>query len=271
MNVVLERWTEGIAEAQRENKPGASMSNWEGWHFLPEDRRLAHGDGREVKVGETLVVEGPPILCERGLHASKRALDALENAPGPIVCRVRLGGEIVEDKTKACATERTVLWMADATRALHEFALWCAEGALRARNVTDERSWNALAVKRRWLDGEVAEGGLAAVSAAAWDVAKNVARDAAGTAARAAAWAAAWAAARDTAWYAAWAAARDTAKAAAWAAARDTTWDNNTSCDDPRHAARAVAMDAAWAAAWAAALDCQNTELERRLWALREG
>ena len=37
-------------------------------------------------------------------------------------------------------------------RILHEFALWCAETALTKAEVTDERSWNALKVKRLWLD-----------------------------------------------------------------------------------------------------------------------
>jgi hypothetical protein len=189
------------------------MTEWLGWHFLPEDRRLANGDGREVVVGETYTVEGEPVLCEHGLHASKRAIDALHYAPGPVVCRVRLSGTIVEGDDKACATERTVLGMADATRTLHEFAMWCAEGALKRANVTDERCWQALEVKRKWLDGGATNEELVA------------ARDAARDAARAAAWAAAWdaaeAAARAAAWAAAWDAARDAAEAAARAAARD--------------------------------------------------
>ncbi|HEX6972592.1 MAG TPA: hypothetical protein VF234_10280, partial [Limnochordia bacterium] len=70
----------------------------EAWWFCRADDdgvvRLPHGDGRVVRVGETLTVPGPVILCERGLRASVRAIDALPYAPGPIVCRVRLSGEI---------------------------------------------------------------------------------------------------------------------------------------------------------------------------------
>jgi hypothetical protein len=66
------------------------------WHWISEDRKLRYSDGREVKVGEKLTCQGPLSLCERGMHASRRAIDALQYAPGCIVCRVRLSGEILE-------------------------------------------------------------------------------------------------------------------------------------------------------------------------------
>lgn len=53
------------------------------WHFCSEDRRLGYGDGREIKEGESLRVEGTPVLCKFGLHASVRILDALKYASGP--------------------------------------------------------------------------------------------------------------------------------------------------------------------------------------------
>ena len=61
------------------------------WHFLGADRRLSHGDGREVRPGETLRVKGRPRAGRHGLHASPRALDALRYAPGPVACLVTLG------------------------------------------------------------------------------------------------------------------------------------------------------------------------------------
>src|SRR5690606_39639064 len=168
------------------------VSEWVGWHFVAADRRLRwplrRGEPRPVvQPGMTLRVEGPPVLCEWGLHASRRGLDALQYAPGPVVCRVRLGGEIVEGDDKAAATERTVLWMADATRTLHEFGLWCAEQALQRERAAgrepDPRSWKALEVKRRWLAGDAGDDELAAARAAArdaaWDTARDAARDAA--------------------------------------------------------------------------------------------
>ena len=145
------------------------MSEWLGWHFLPANGRLANGDGRQVVAGETYTVQGEPVLCNRGLHASERAIDALRYAPGAVVCYVRLSGTIIEDGDKAVATERTVLAMADATRMLHEFALWCAESALRDAGVTGERCWQALTVKRCWLNGKATDEELAAARAAAGD------------------------------------------------------------------------------------------------------
>jgi hypothetical protein len=170
-----------------------------GWHFLPNDRRMQFDERELVEAGKTYKVDPPIYLCSWGLHASDKSIDALGYAPGFIVCRVELGGEIIRDNDKAVATERTVLWMADAERTLHEFAIWCADRALTKANVKDERCWNALKVKQLWL-----EGGKAT------DKERAAARDAARDAARAAAWDAAWAAARD--------AARAAARDAAWAA-----------------------------------------------------
>jgi hypothetical protein len=101
---------------------------------------------------------------------------------------------------KGCLTDRE-LW---------EFALWSAE---QVRNLmTDERSTNALDVRRRWLDSNATDDEMIAAGAAAGATARAAAWDAAGDAARAAA----WDAARDAAW--------DAARDAAWDAARDAAW-----------------------------------------------
>ena len=185
---------------------GTPHETIEAWHFTRAGGRLGY-DKSEVCVtpGLTLTVEPPIALCARGLHASIRAIDALEYAPsasGLMICRVRCGGTIIDGDDKLVATERTVLWMAEADRTLHEMACWSAEAALfgqamRGRTI-DPRSLAAIDAKRRWLDGQASDSELAAARDAAWD------------AARAAARAAAWDAARDAARDAAWDAARDT-------------------------------------------------------------
>ena len=189
------------------------------WHFLHENRCLQYDDGRQVVVGETLRVEGSPVLCKHGLHASARAIDALTNAPGPIACLVTLGGEIARGRDKSAAQERTVLWMVDATRFLREFACDVAEVALtrereRGRE-TDPRLWAAIVVMRRFLRGDASESE----------------RDTAGAAARAVEYAAD--------------AAKAAADAAYAAAARDGAWDAAVSA---AHAAYAYAAYAAYAA-----------------------
>ena len=209
------------------------------WHWLPDNGCLRYPPYTKVEAGQTLTAEGPLELCGNGMHASLRALDALQYAPGAIVCRVELSGEIVEGHDKLCARHRKVLAMADATKTLHEFACWCAEQALlrerEAGREPDVRSWAAIEVKRRWLKGEATDTELDAARAAAWGVS----------------WFAAW----DAAW-AAWAAACD----AAWAAA----------CDAARAAARAAAWGVSWFAAWDAAWATQNAKLEEMLNALLE-
>lgn len=180
------------------------------WHFLQDDRKLRWGDDQEpVTVGKIYKVNARNLeLCSYGLHASVKAQDALSFAPGSVICRVRLSGKILEADDKLCASKREVLWMADATRTLHEFACWSAEQTVHLCG-DDPRPKAAIQAKRDWLDGKITDKELAAARAAAGD--------AAGDAARNAAW--------DASGYAAWAAARDAAGDAAWAAAWDAAWD----------------------------------------------
>ncbi len=133
-------------------------------------------------------------MCESGLHASERLIDALQYAPGPIICRVECGGEIERDTDKLICRERTILWrVEDGGTLLKEFARKCALDVAHL--------WDMPAIVRQYL-----ETGDKTASAAA--------RDAASAAARAAASATAWATAS--------AAARDAARA--WDAARDAAW-----------------------------------------------
>lgn len=63
------------------------------WHFLADDRRLRFGDHELVEAGKTYTAKGRLAMCSNGMHASERALDALQYAPGATVCRVRLSGQ----------------------------------------------------------------------------------------------------------------------------------------------------------------------------------
>ena len=170
------------------------------FHFVPKDLKLAHS-GEPVEVGRTYRVEGKIVPCKNGLHGSIRLLDALTYASSSILTRCAYAGEIVHERDKLAASERTIVWIGDIEPLLHEAACVFAEGALRIANVTDPRSWAAIDAKRKWLRGEITDKELAA----AWAAARDAAWDAAWAAARAAAWAAAW----DAAWDAAWAAQND--------------------------------------------------------------
>jgi hypothetical protein len=157
-------------------------------------------------IGEWIEVSGEIVPCENGLHASKHPFDALSYAPGHMLHRVELDGEIVEDVTpadKVAARRRRITATIDAEKLLRAFA----------RRV-------ALDVLPLWLDApaivrEYLETGDETKRAAAWAEARAAAWDAVWAAARAAARGAAWAAARGAAGDAAWAAAGAASKAAA--------------------------------------------------------
>ena len=192
------------------------------WYFAATDRRLRYSDGRAIVLGETHKVDCEPQLCEWGLHASERIIDALSFAPGPVVYRVKLGGTVVHGDDKSVATERTyVSGGIDISDTLRAFARKCALDVIHL--------WDAPRIVRQYLetgDESIRAAAWAAASAAAWAAARAAAWDAARAAARAAAWdaasAAARAAARAAAWDAAWDAARAAARAAASAAQNET-------------------------------------------------
>src|SRR3990172_681185 len=167
-----------------------SANEWLGWHFLPEDKRLRYGTREVVEVGRPVKVAGKLALCEWGLHASRRAIDALAYAPMDsaklYACRVRLGGELIESQDKAVASEREVLWMVDATKALHLFACRVAEDAFTKYGNGDTRSLAAIQAKRDWLEGKITSEELKAAARAAEGAGAGWAAGAAGGAAWAA-------------------------------------------------------------------------------------
>ena len=143
------------------------------WHFIPAGRRLRYGDGATVAPGYVNTWDGPLVLCRSGLHASVRAIDALKYAPGAIVCRVEMGGDVVVGDDKLVASSREVLWMADATECMRHFARLCALDVIHL--------WDAPAVVKRYLrtgDESIRDAAWAVARAAAWDAARDVARDA---------------------------------------------------------------------------------------------
>jgi hypothetical protein len=153
------------------------VANIKAWHFSGPQLR----DGRPLpKDGEWLVHEGEVVICETGLHASRRVIDALQYAPGSTICRVSCRNVVTEHKNdKFVCRERRIDWrIENGDEVLRAFARKAALSVIHL--------WNAPDVVRRYL-----ETGDESLRAAARD----------------AAWAAAWAAARAAAWAAAWAAA----------------------------------------------------------------
>ena len=149
------------------------------WHWLPEMGKLTHGDRRKVVPGHTMKFNGGLVICSSGFHASVRAIDALANAPGPIIQRVECFGlgDSCGHTDKLVCRERKCLWIADATDTLRAFARWCALSVIE--------KWDAPPIVRQYLEtGD--ESIRDAAMAAAWDAARDAAWDAARDASRAA-------------------------------------------------------------------------------------
>lgn len=225
---------------------------YEGWHFVAVEGRL-RDDSRAASVGGIETFDGKPELCAAGLHACKRAIDALNYAPGAYVRRVRLQGVVVGSGDKRAATRRVILAEADATRTLHLFACDEAERALLKAKVEDKATWNLIKTKRLWLDGKVPYEELAAARYTArlkykgsWSIAQE----------------AACSAAMNSAWKA--------AKNASWSAASEVAKVNAKNAKD--YTVDSLIGVLVWSDAWTAERDAGNERLEAALNALfREG
>jgi hypothetical protein len=130
-----------------EVKRGGIMKSVTGWWFAPSDKKLGNGDDREIRVGTTHTVKGDIVPCRNGLHLSRRAIDALKYAPGPIVYRVRGSGVIVPDGNPVdkyvCSARTYLAGGADCSGELLEFARLCALDVIHL--------WNAPQVAKNYL------------------------------------------------------------------------------------------------------------------------
>ena len=148
-----------------------------GWHFVKDDGRTGKGDIKVIVGAKLVLPKGvKPKLCYTGFHASLRLIDALRYAPGDKVCYVELSGEIIEGDDKVVASERKVIWMADAKLAIKIFAIQIAERALirerKAGRVRDERLRLGLKTAKKFLLGKASLLELENAGAAA-NAAKN--------------------------------------------------------------------------------------------------
>lgn len=89
------------------------------WHFVDEEMR----DGSPIPPdGERLEHGAPVALCQSGLHASERVIDALKFAPGNTICRVECDGVSARQDDKLVCAARTILWRVEGEDLLREFA-----------------------------------------------------------------------------------------------------------------------------------------------------
>ena len=188
------------------------------WHFLYEDNKMRCGNVAPAD-GEWLVFDGEPELCASGLHASLRPFDALQYAPGPILCLVECDDIREQSDDKLVCTRRRIITSMDDSEMLRHYARMEALQALQYAP-----SLNMDDVVYDWLmtgDESIKSAAYLAARSAAYLAAESAARSAAWSAARSAAVLAAESAARSAAYSAAVSAARS----AAWSAARSASAD----------------------------------------------
>ena len=111
------------------------------YHFCGDKLR----DGRPIPpVGEWLVHDGPVVICESGLHASKHPWDALTYAPGATLCLVECKDIVTEHDDKFVCRRRKIVARIDATDMLWEMARWSALQVIHL--------WDAPDVVRQYLE-----------------------------------------------------------------------------------------------------------------------
>ena len=148
------------------------------WHFTGSTLR----DGSPIPpIGHTLVYQGRIRLCAAGYHWSRTPWQALLYAPGHLLHKVRVGGEIIEDSDKGVSSMRTILASIDATHLLRRFAadqalsvahLWEMPDTVRDYLTTLDEGKRTAAWDAAW------DATRAATRAAAWDAAGDAAGDA---------------------------------------------------------------------------------------------
>ena len=133
------------------------------YHFVGETLR----DGRPVpENGVWLEHDGPLKMCASGLHASPTPWEALQYAPGAVLCEVEVEGEILEGD-KLVARRRKIIRRVDLTEVCRKFA--------RQQALSVSHLWNMPSVVREYL-----ETGKEELRAAARDAARDAAGAAAG-------------------------------------------------------------------------------------------
>lgn len=127
------------------------------WHFLEKSKKLRYGDDRLAAVGRILSVGGPIKLCQNGLHGSIRLMDALHYAPGFILSRVKIWGNVDKEDDKICGRCREILWMKDVTDEINEFSYLCVKRALSWERNPNRKLWDVIEMRWKWMSGVVTD------------------------------------------------------------------------------------------------------------------
>lgn len=172
------------------------------WHFRSHRE---HSRGVPVHDGEWIEHKGRVEICSSGLHASRRAIDALGYADGSYVSLCEIDDIVEEHGDKLVCRRRRHLWTYDAELVLLQFARQCALDVVHLWDAPEVvlqylKADNELLRFAAWHAAQHSE--LSHASDAVWSIvrsddAPNAARNAARYAALAASEAATWASTRE--------------------------------------------------------------------------
>ncbi len=181
-----------------------------GWHFVGDRLR----DGRPIPAdGDVLRHDGPVVICESGLHASERIIDALRFAPGNTICRVEMRDVVASQDDKFVARERVILWRVDGEDVLREFARTVALELLHEWATDDTPDIDTVVEYLLTGDTSLRSAAHWAAHSAAYSAVRSAAYSAAHSAVRSAAYSAVRSAA--------YSAVRSAVRSAAYSAAND--------------------------------------------------
>jgi len=201
------------------------------FYFSRKDKRLRYGDNRTIRTGLTHKVKGEIKLCNNGLHASVRLIDALKYAPDSYLWLVDVPSGCHVGKDKLCGSSRTYLSGFNAEKLLREFAR--KQALINIEKIKPYCPKKDYETILYFLN--TGEGSTAAARSA-----RFASRSAARSASRSAA---------ESAWSA--------AESAAWSAAESAAWSARSASRSAAESARSAwsARSAAWSAAWSTAND----------------
>ena len=109
------------------------MKKYTAFHFSNKAGTLGYGDGRQIRVGETLSVDCKPELCKIGLHGSQSVVDALGYAGGARLWKVEIWENVDCGDDKLCGNNRrAVVDYGEILPIIVEFAKWCSDRAAKS-------------------------------------------------------------------------------------------------------------------------------------------
>lgn len=140
-----------------------------GWHFVEPDLRLRFS-GEPLELGNVYSARGTTRLCDNGMHASGRLLDALKYANSTHACYVEIRGDLKVGDDKFCGRYRWVLGHGELDLVLHRLAVKAADMAISAADLKIDALTDALEAKRGWIERRVSANRLAEAAARAMRV-----------------------------------------------------------------------------------------------------